>query len=81
LKVISLKVHGILDYVTIIAFLLIPGLFALRGAPAYISYILALVHLLMTLLTDFPFGIWKVIPLRIHKIVEMTVGPALIALP
>jgi len=81
MKIIPLKFHEILDYVTVIAFLLIPSLFALSGTPAYLSYILASVHLLMTLLTNFQFGIWKVIPLQIHKIVERIVGPVLIAVP
>jgi hypothetical protein len=81
MKVITLKIHGILDYVTVVAFLSIPSLFALSGTPAYLSYILASVHLLMTLLTDFQFGILKIIPMRLHKLVEAIVGPALIALP
>jgi hypothetical protein len=80
-KIIPLRIHGILDYVTVAAFFMIPSLFALSGTPAYLSYVLALVHFLMTLLTGFQFGIWKIIPIRVHKIVETIVGPALIALP
>ncbi len=48
MKILSSTVHGILDYVVIIAFALAPTVFGLEGAPASISYILAVVHLLLT---------------------------------
>jgi hypothetical protein len=81
MKVISIKVHGFLDFFTVLAFALIPTVFGLSGVPAYLSYALAIVHLAMTLLTNFPFGIVKVIPVKLHKIVETIVGPALLAVP
>jgi hypothetical protein len=45
-----------------------------------LSYTLAGVHLLMTLLTDFPAGIIKVIPIALHQWVERIVGPLIIIL-
>jgi hypothetical protein len=81
MKIISIKAHGVLDYITVVAFAAIPSLFALSGIPAYLSYVLAVVHLLMTLLTNFPFGVFKVIPVRLHKLVETIVGPVLIVIP
>jgi hypothetical protein len=35
----------------------------------------------MTLFTAFQFGIFKVIPLSLHKIVETIVGPVLVVIP
>lgn len=81
MKIISIKNHGILDYITVLAFLLIPTVFGFEGIPAYLSYALAGIHLLMTLLTSFPLGVAKVIPVKVHKIVEMAVGPLLIVVP
>jgi hypothetical protein len=81
MKIISIKAHGVLDYVTVAAFAAIPSLFALSGIPAYLSYVLAIVHLLMTLLTNFPLGVFKVIAVKLHKLVETIVGPVLIVIP
>lgn len=81
MKIISIKNHGYLDYITVVAFALIPIIFGLEGIQAYLSYALAAIHLLMTLLTDFPLGVAKVVPVKLHKIVEMLVGPVLIIAP
>jgi hypothetical protein len=81
MKIISVKNHGYLDYVTVLAFALIPTLFGFEGIPAYLSYALAAIHLLMTLLTAFPLGVAKVIPVKLHKLVETLVGPFLILSP
>jgi hypothetical protein len=80
MKIICNKSHGVLDYVTVAAFALIPTVFGLVGVPAYLSYALAVVHLLMTVLTKFQFGIVKVLPLKFHKWVEAVVGPVLIVI-
>ena len=78
MKVITDTVHGILDYVTVALFALAPGLFGFVGTAALISYALAAIHLTMTLLTDMPLGVIKIIPKKLHSIVEMLVGPVLL---
>ena len=42
---------------------------------------MAAIHLTMTLLTAFPLGVAKVIPVKLHKLIETIVGPVLIAVP
>lgn len=81
MKMINAKMHGYLDYVVVLVFLGAPTLLHLSALPATIAYILAGVHLALTLLTDFPLGLLKVVPLRIHGFIELVVGPCLIALP
>jgi hypothetical protein len=81
MKFIDNKLHGVLDYVTVIAFALIPTVFGLTGIPAYLSYVLAVVHFLMTVFTRFEFGIVKALPLKFHKLVETAVGPILVVIP
>lgn len=73
--------HGVLDYATVGAFAALPTLAGLEGEPAQVCYGLAGVHLLLTLLTRFPMGVVKVLPLWLHGAIEFLVGPALIALP
>jgi len=81
MKVISPRMHGYLDFVTVILFLLAPTLFGLSDLPALLAYGLAAVHLIVTLTSDFPFGVVKIIPFTVHGWIERIVGPTLIAVP
>ena len=78
MRIISYKVHGILDYITVAVFALAPSVLGLTGTAALISYALAVIHLAMTVLTDMPLAIGKIIPLKLHALVELIVGPVLI---
>lgn len=78
MKPITPALHGYLDYLTVLVFALAPGLLGLHGLPAQLSWTLAGVHLLLTLLTDFPLGWHPVLPFWIHGWVERVVGPALV---
>ncbi len=79
MKTLNASIHGILDYATVIAFASAPTLLGFSGAPAMLAYLLAGVHLAMTVLTDMPLGLVKIIPMRLHALVEMLVGPTLVA--
>jgi hypothetical protein len=81
MRILDARVHGVLDLITVVAFLLGPLLFGLGGSPAAIAYTLAIVHLVMTLLTRYPMGRWRVIPFPVYGIVELIVGVALLILP
>jgi hypothetical protein len=79
-KPISARAHGLLDYVVVVVFALAPTVLGLTGLAALLAYALAGVHLVMTLLTAFPLGVLRVIPFRVHGLVEVVVGPALVVL-
>ncbi len=81
MKKLSSSQHGYLDYVTVVIFLAAPSLIGLSGLAGTISYALAGIHLAMTLVTDFPLGVVKLVPFTIHGWVERVVGPVLILLP
>ena len=65
MKILSLKIHGYLDYAVVAWFLAAPMLFSLTGIAATISYV-AIIHLGLTALTAFPLSVIKVIPLKFH---------------
>jgi hypothetical protein len=81
MNIINSKVHGILDYAVVIGFAFVPTLLGFTGLPATISYVLAAVHLLLTLVTAFPLGVIKIVPLPLHGAIEFVVSIALFALP
>ena len=81
MNVISPRMHGYLDFVTVILFLSAPALLDLSQVPAMLAYSLAVIHLIVTLASDFPFGVVKIIPFPVHGWIERIVGPLLIAVP
>ena len=78
MKIISSKAHAALDYLTVAIFALTPTVIGFGGTSAMISYVLAVVHLSMTLVTDMPFSVVKFVPIRLHALVELMVGPVLV---
>lgn len=81
MKILSPRIYGYLDYAVVVWFLAAPTLFGLTGIAANISYALAIIHLGLTVLTAFPLGVIKVIPLQSHGVIEFVVSFALIVLP
>lgn len=81
MRFLNARLHGVLDLVTVVLFVVGPLAFRLGGSPAEIAYGLAIVHLVMSLLTRYPLGIRKVIPFVVHGIVELVVGVFLLILP
>lgn len=81
MRVIQPAVHRVLDFVTVIAFAAAPSMLGLSGAPALVSYALAFVHLVLTLLTRFSPKGSQPLALKIHGVVEMLVGPVLLVAP
>jgi hypothetical protein len=79
-KLLTPRLHGYLDYVTVAVFALAPALVGLDGWAATLSYVLAGVHLAMTLATAFPLGIARLVPFPLHGMVEAVVAVALVAL-
>ena len=80
MKFISPKIHGVIDYLIVIFLLASPSYFGFTGLLATFTYALGVVHLLLTVLTNSPLGLIKIIPLPIHGTVELLVGIVLIVL-
>ena len=78
---LSPQTHRVLDFLTVVAFALAPTVVQLTGPAAVLAYVLAGVHLTMTLATEFPEGRRKPLPFRGHGVVEAVVGVTLIVLP
>ncbi len=81
MHMLSPGVHRALDFVTVAGFALAPTVFGLTGVAAIVAYLLAGIHLLLTLVTRRPASSSGLVPLRLHGIIELGVGIALLALP
>ena len=71
------QIHGILDYVTVIFLLISPMLFGMKDGAAVFTVALATVHFILTVFTNFSLGVFKVIPFKIHGLIEIIVAVAL----
>lgn len=79
LPLIGGRLHGWLDDLVVLVFL--GGAFALGlgGAALGIAVGGAIVHFLLTRLTDYPQGTFRLIPFRTHGFIELGEGLAVIA--
>ena len=57
-----------------------PALFKMEAPLSTITYSLGIVHLFLTVLTNFEVGLIKVIPFRIHGLIEIVVALGLAGL-
>ena len=79
MKMISPKIHGVIDY-TVVAFLwLSPLLFSFTDLVSILTYGLGFIHLMLTVFSDFPLGLYKILPFKFHGIAELIVSIILIA--
>lgn len=76
---INSKIHGLIDYVVVLFLFSAPTLFGLPEITSVFTYVLGVIHLLLTITTRFEFGLIKIIPLKIHGIIELAVSVLLIA--
>jgi hypothetical protein len=74
MKIISSKVHGILDYLVVIFLAVSPALFKMEGSLATFTYIVAGAGFLLTIITAFEAGLIKLIPFRIHGLLEFALA-------
>lgn len=81
MKFIKPDLHGIIDYVVVIFLWLSPTLFELSNYVSMLTYGLGCVHLALTALTDFKYGLIKIIPFRLHGWIELVVSITLIGAP
>lgn len=72
------RMHGAVDYGVVMFLLLSPTLFVLPTITATFTYVLGVIHLLLTITTKFELGILKIIPFKIHGIIELIVSLALV---
>lgn len=75
---LSSRIHAIIDYI-LAAFLFIsPALFALPYTSSVVIYGLAIIHLVLTICTNFKYALVKFIPPKIHGLVELAASVLLV---
>ncbi|MES2064456.1 MAG: hypothetical protein V4456_21240 [Bacteroidota bacterium] len=78
MKLISPKLHGIIDYILIIFLYASPTFFAMQTAVATYVYLLATAQLILTVITDYSSGMFRMVPLKLHRLIELVISLAMI---
>jgi hypothetical protein len=78
MKIISSGIHGIIDYLVVLFLWISPSIFGLNHTIALYTYALGAVHLILTIFTNYSAGVFKIIPLALHGLIELLVGIALV---
>lgn len=70
--------HGAVDYGVVMFLLISPKFFSLPYVTSCFTYALGAIHLLLTVSTKFELGIFKLIPFKVHGMIEIAVSILLI---
>lgn len=83
MKLIDTKIHGYLDYIVGIFLIVAPVVFYLdRKSPeSLIFYILGGTLLVYSMLTNYPLGLFKIISMKTHLLLDVMSGILLAASP
>jgi hypothetical protein len=81
MKLFNARIHRALDFVTVIILVVTPLVGGLGGLIALVLFLLAAVHLILTLATRFPPGGSGVVSFWIHGVLELVVSVSLVAAP
>ncbi|MGF1583831.1 MAG: hypothetical protein ACFCUM_00820 [Bacteroidales bacterium] len=83
MRFIPSKLHGILDYLAGVILILIPWINGFGdGGPAQMVLVTAgILIIVMSLLTDYEYGFFKVIPMEIHLVTDALLGMFLMMSP
>ena len=84
MKFVTKQIHAYLDYPVAIALIGLPFLLSLGASNPFafqLSVIVGIAALILTILTDHQLGVVRVVPYRIHLIVDFLVGIVFILAP
>ena len=83
-RIITPRVHGLLDYMSAIVLILAPSVLELNEVSPYaywLSVIAGVILILYSLMTDYDFSIGMLIPLKTHLVIDFSAGVLFILWP
>lgn len=75
---IKTLLHAYLDYLIATLFLLSPSLMGLSGTAEWLAYVLGCFLIVLSAVTHYPLGLFKIISFKVHGWVESILGPSLL---
>ncbi len=81
MRFIPTKLHGVMDYMTVLALLALPRMLDFSDQATTLLTIVAIMALVYTLLTRFELGALRVLPVKAHLALDFMSGLLLVAAP
>lgn len=83
MRFIPTKIHGVIDYAAGLLFIASPWLFGFAngGAAQWVPIVVGLTALGTSLLTDYELGVYKVVAMPLHLMLDVAEGLVLVASP
>jgi hypothetical protein len=81
LRLLSTRQHAICDWILIAFGLGAPLVFSMTGLAAYYTWAIAGFGVVLNAFTDYPLSLMKIIPPKIHSLVEWTAPGVFIVAP
>jgi hypothetical protein len=81
MKILSPKIHGILDMLVTLVLFIAPSVFHFGREASAASYVLGAVYIVVILATAYQYGLVKLLPFTVHGTLELILSPFLVALP
>ncbi len=78
MKILNSKIHGLIDYIFVLFLFLSPTIFGLGKIASLFTYVLGAIHLSVTLITNFKYGLIKILSFKLHGFIELIVSFVLI---
>ena len=82
MRIIRTQLHGLIDYLFALALLLplITG-HGTTGKDTIVFTILGIAVIVMSMVTDYEFGLMKIIPMKLHLFLDLIISFFIIAMP
>ncbi|SEL51834.1 hypothetical protein SAMN04487910_2700 [Aquimarina amphilecti] len=84
MKFVTKRIHAFLDYPVAVILIILPyilGLGSSNPLALYISVVTGVAAFILTLLTDHNLGVYRVVPYKVHLIVDFLVAIVFILVP
>lgn len=81
MKLIPTLVHGAMDYLAALALLVLPSMLGFPQTATWVSWIVGVMILIQSLMTDFELGLLPTLSMRAHLVADYVVGPLLALSP
>jgi hypothetical protein len=81
MRFIPTLVHGIADYVVALVTLALPFALGLTGVPRISLFVLGILVLAYSLMTDYELGIVRFLRIRFHLLLDALFGIAMLMMP
>jgi hypothetical protein len=84
MKFVTKNMHAYLDYPVALALITLPFIFGLGSSnilALQLSVASGIAALILTLLTDHKLGVYRIIPFKVHLIIDAIVGIVFVAAP